>query len=274
MEKHPETSFKVMNQDFMKLDRFDGTNYTRWKDKMMFFLTALKIWYVLDPSLPKVLVATPVESAEAKEERVKHQEDELLCRGHILNTLSDRLYYLFTFVQSPREIWKALEFKYNTEKQGADKFITMKFLEFIMFDHVSVLDQVHELQILVSKLKDLNIEVSEALQVRVVIAKLPPSWNDYRKKLLHSSESFSLEQLHKHLRIEEETSIRDGKRLGKESDSNVNFIDVNKSNRFGKKRKFVDVNSSTDNIGSKKNKTCFIVRGKDISRRSAGFGRK
>ena len=51
MDKHTNSAFKVMNQDFMKLDRFDGTNYTRWKDKMMFFLTALKVAYVLDPNL-------------------------------------------------------------------------------------------------------------------------------------------------------------------------------------------------------------------------------
>ena len=145
MDKHTNSAFKVMNQDFMKLDRFDGTNYTRWKDKMMFFLTALKVAYVLDPNLPQIPVSSPDETENVKEERTKRQEDELLCRGHILNTLSDRLYDLFTSVQSPREIWNALEFKYNTEKQGADKFLALQFFEFNMVDHISVLDQVHEL---------------------------------------------------------------------------------------------------------------------------------
>ena len=28
----------IMNQELVKLDRFDGTNFTRWKDKMMFLL--------------------------------------------------------------------------------------------------------------------------------------------------------------------------------------------------------------------------------------------
>ena len=207
MDKHTNSAFKVMNQDFMKLDRFDGTNYTRWKDKMMFFLTALKVAYVLDPNLPQIPVSSLDETENVKEECTKRQEDELLCRGHILNTLSDRLYDLFTSLQSPREIWNALEFKYNTEKQGADKFLALQFFEFNMVDHISVLDQVHELQILVSKLKDLKVDVGEPLQIEAIIAKLPPSWNDYRKKLLHSSESFTLEQLQKHLRIEEETRI-------------------------------------------------------------------
>lgn len=57
----------------------------------------------------------------------------------------------------------------------------MKYLEFSIIDHFVVLDQVHELQILVSKLKDLNIQVPESFQVRVIILKLPPSWNDYKK---------------------------------------------------------------------------------------------
>ena len=207
MDKHTNSAFKVMNQDFMKLDRFDGTNYTRWKDKMMFFLTALKVAYVLDPNLPQIPVSSPNETKNVKEECTKRQEDGLLCRGHILNTLSDRLYDLFTLVQSPREIWNALEFKYNTEKQGADKFLALQFFEFNMVDHISVLDQVHELQILVSKLKDLKVDVGEPLQVGAIIAKLPPSWNDYRNKMLHSSESFTLVQLQKHLIIEEETRI-------------------------------------------------------------------
>jgi hypothetical protein len=37
------TDFKVMNQEFMKLDMFDGTNFTSWQDKMKFLLTTLKI---------------------------------------------------------------------------------------------------------------------------------------------------------------------------------------------------------------------------------------
>uniref|UniRef100_A0A2N9HPB4 Retrovirus-related Pol polyprotein from transposon TNT 1-94-like beta-barrel domain-containing protein n=1 Tax=Fagus sylvatica TaxID=28930 RepID=A0A2N9HPB4_FAGSY len=204
-------TFKMMNQDFVKLDRFDGTNFTRWKDKLMFLLTALKIAYVLDPNLSKLPEPTDNDSDQLKAERKKREEDEVVCRGHILNTLSDRLYDLFTSMKSPKEIWEALEFKYKTEKQGADKFLIMKYFEFAMVDNISVMDQVHELQVMVNKLKDLKVVVAENLQVGAIIAKLPPSWNDYRKKLMHTTEDFTIEQIQKHLRIEEETRIRDKK---------------------------------------------------------------
>ena len=95
-------SLKMMNQDFVKLDRFDGTNFTRWQDKMMFLLTALKVSYLLNPDLSPIAEPNDDDTEEVKAERKKREEDEVVCRGHILNTLSDRLYDLFTSVKSPK----------------------------------------------------------------------------------------------------------------------------------------------------------------------------
>uniref|UniRef100_A0A2N9IZW8 Reverse transcriptase Ty1/copia-type domain-containing protein n=1 Tax=Fagus sylvatica TaxID=28930 RepID=A0A2N9IZW8_FAGSY len=122
-------AYKMMNKDFVKLDKFDGSNFIRWQDKMKFLLTALKIFYVLDPNLQPIPDSTLEDTEQLKQQRIKREEDELVCRGHILNTLSDRLYDLYTTMTSPKEIWKALETKYKTEKQGTDKFIIQKFLK-------------------------------------------------------------------------------------------------------------------------------------------------
>ncbi|KAL8152075.1 hypothetical protein V2J09_021883 [Rumex salicifolius] len=170
-----------MNQDFFKLDRFDGTNYNRWKDQMMFLLTVLNISYVLDDNL--VVIPDPTEDESQEDQRNKRDKDEVLCRGHILNRFSDRLYNLLTAIKSPKEIWNTLETRYNKEKQ--DKL---------------VMDQVNDLQSIVNKLKELKVDISEPLQVGAVIAKLPTSWNNCRKKLMHTNEELSLEQLQKHLR--------------------------------------------------------------------------
>ena len=74
-----------------------------------------------------------------------------------------------------------------------------------MVDDVPIMDQVHELQILVSRRWDLQVVILESLQVKAIISKLASTWNDYRKKLLHLGEEFTAEKLLRNLRIEEET---------------------------------------------------------------------
>ena len=103
----------------------------------------------------------------------------------------------------------------------------------------SVMDQVDELLVLVSRLKDLKIEVFEPLQVAVVITKLPTTWNDYRKNLLHTSKDFTIDQLVKHIRIEEGTRFRDNK-FTLQSGSKVNNIEssTKKSGKPGIKSGF------------------------------------
>ncbi|GKA47911.1 zinc finger, CCHC-type containing protein [Tanacetum coccineum] len=232
----------MFGSDTIKLDRMDGMNFTRWKEKMKFLLTAFKVYYVLEG--PPVGVMT-------EEEQRKREQDETLCRGYILSTLTDRLYDLYTPMTSAREIWNSLEEKYTAEKEGADKFITFKFFEFAMEDNVSILDQVHEFLILVSKFKNLNIEIPEKLLVGAIITKLPSSWHNYRKKLMHTSEDFTLDQIQKHLRIEEETRVRE-KNLNGASSSKVNYVDSGKNNKGNDKKRKGTWNSSKNNKKDKK----------------------
>ncbi|KAG6491285.1 hypothetical protein ZIOFF_052623 [Zingiber officinale] len=131
------------------------------------------------------------------------------------------------------------------------------------------MDQVDELLVLVSRLKDLKIEVSNPLQVVVVIAKLPTTWNGYRKKLLHTSEDFTIDQLIKHIRIEEETRIRENK-FAYESGSEVNKIKSKKTKYSGKKRKFAETSPETF-ANKKKTKTCYLCGKKDHYKNECRF---
>ncbi|GLT87306.1 hypothetical protein SLE2022_053950 [Rubroshorea leprosula] len=156
-------NIKLLNPDAVRLDRFDGTNYMRWKDKMTFLLTTLKVSYVLDPKLQPIQAPKENDSEAVKNARLKREEDELICRGHILNSLIDRLYDLYRNMSSPQEIWIALEKKYKHEKKGTDKFLALKYFEFEMKDDISIMDQVHELQILVSRMSELEIKIPDSL---------------------------------------------------------------------------------------------------------------
>jgi len=101
------SSVKVAKDIKIQLDRFDGTNYTRWMDKMIFLLTSLKIYYIVDPNLFALPEPQEDESATIKTARVKREEDEVLYRVHILNTLTSLLYNIFSKLKLPKEIWVA-----------------------------------------------------------------------------------------------------------------------------------------------------------------------
>lgn len=69
-----------------------------------------------------------------------------------------------------------------------------------MVDSISFLDKAHILQVFVTKLRDLKIMIPEPLQFCIMIAKLPFPWHDYRKRLLHIAEDFTLGQFQKQSR--------------------------------------------------------------------------
>nr|GEX78884.1 hypothetical protein [Tanacetum cinerariifolium] len=67
---------RMFGNDTLKLDRMDVMNFTRWKEKMKFLLTAFKVYYVLEG--PHVGLMT-------EEEQRKREQDETLCRGYLLS---------------------------------------------------------------------------------------------------------------------------------------------------------------------------------------------
>ena len=58
-------------------------------------------------------------------------------------------------------------------------------------------------------LHNLLINIPESFQMGEIIVKLLPSWNNFRKKLMHMSEDLTLEKFGQHLQIEEESRVRD-----------------------------------------------------------------
>ncbi|KAK5833852.1 hypothetical protein PVK06_017715 [Gossypium arboreum] len=224
---------------------------------MLFLLTVLNVAYVLDPNLQPVENLAPNansdEIATVVELKRKCEEVNFTCRVNILNTLSDRLYDLYMSMESPVEIWKALEEKYNTEQQGTNKFLMMKYYEFKKLDSILIMDQVHELQVLVSRLCDLKVVIPKLFQVKAIISKLPSSWNNYWKKFLHMAEDFTVEKILMHLHIEEETQKRDAVYLPQSS--KVNYVSESKNSRNGKRKATSETKDVQDN--KKKSRNCY-----------------
>ena len=49
-------NFRMMTRDLVKLDGFDGANYTRWADKVKFLLLFMNVAHVMDENLAPIPV--------------------------------------------------------------------------------------------------------------------------------------------------------------------------------------------------------------------------
>nr|KAJ0185780.1 hypothetical protein LSAT_V11C900478900 [Lactuca sativa] len=147
-------------------------------------LHVLKLAFVLDPDLAPIPAnpilegggtVDPTVIAELEKQRTLRKESEELCVGHIKNTLFDRLYDLYAPVKDPRELLNALELKYKVHEEGTNKYHVSKYLELQTVDEKSIMEQVHEVQVVVNKLNALSISILELFQVGAIIAKLATS---------------------------------------------------------------------------------------------------
>nr|GEW33209.1 zinc finger, CCHC-type [Tanacetum cinerariifolium] len=112
---------KEMTTNFGKLDKSEGNDFRRWLERMHFL--TLKVVYVLTTPMPKLLKDATVETIRIS---AKWENDDYICRGHILNSMSDSLFDVYTNVESAKELWDSLESKYMTEDSSIRKLLDFK----------------------------------------------------------------------------------------------------------------------------------------------------
>nr|GFB25738.1 zinc finger, CCHC-type [Tanacetum cinerariifolium] len=109
-----------MTTNFGKLDKFEGHHFRRWQKKMHILLTTLKVVYVLTTPMPELLEDDTVEEIGR---RAKWENNDYICRGHILNGMSDLIFDIYQNVKSAKEVWDSLESKYMAEDASSNKFL-------------------------------------------------------------------------------------------------------------------------------------------------------
>ena len=63
--------------------------------------------------------------------------------------------------------------------------------------------QIHEYKKLLEDLKNNNINLQDEVVTELLIEKLPNSWNDYKQSLKHKEKKMTLQELIKHILIED-----------------------------------------------------------------------
>nr|GEW62531.1 hypothetical protein [Tanacetum cinerariifolium] len=186
---------KDMTTNFGKLDKFEGHNFRQWQKKMHFLLTTLKVIYVLTTTMLKLVEDATLEVIRIK---AKWENDNYICRGHILNADSSSM-----------------------------KFLVSNFNNYKMIDSRPVMKQYNKLFRILGQYTQHGLKMDESISVSSIIDKLPPSWKEFKHTLKHGKYDLSLVQLGSYLRIEESLRAQDSnKGKGKEFDGpSVNMIE-------------------------------------------------
>src|SRR3954469_3458558 len=226
--------------------KFEGSNFKRWQSKMKYFLTLKKVAHVLTEDIPIVPSGSieitngkstagtdgtskkdaasktsdgdsaakekaAADDLQLRKEIALWQENDYLCKHHILNSLADDLYDYYSNHKTAKQVWEALQKKYDTEEAGAKKYAVSRYLNYKMVDENSVEAQSHELQKIAHEIITEGMPLDEQFQIAVIIDKLSPGWKDFKNVLRHKTKEFSIESLITRLRIEEEARRQDQK---------------------------------------------------------------
>ncbi|GJX68544.1 zinc finger, CCHC-type containing protein [Tanacetum coccineum] len=120
---HEAASLKHMAAKLAKLDKFKGMDFRRSQKKMICFLTSMSVVYVLSILIPDNSDDATVEQIR---KRNKWENDDYVCRGLILDSMSDTLFYIYQFHDSTKELWDYLETKYTAEDASSKNFLAQK----------------------------------------------------------------------------------------------------------------------------------------------------
>ena len=110
-----------------KLEKFNGTEFKRWQQKILFCLTTLNLAKFLYENAPNLKENQMDRQVVAAMEAWKHAD--FLCKNYILNGLDNTQYNVYSSIKIAKELWDSLDKKYKTEDAGTKKFIVSKHLD-------------------------------------------------------------------------------------------------------------------------------------------------
>ena len=215
-----------------KPKKFNGNDFKRWQQKMLFYLTMLNLAKFLCEDAPVCSENEVDHQVVSVVDAWKHYD--FLCKNYILNGLDNTLYNVYSPIKTARELWESLDRKYKTEDAGIKKFIVDRFLDYKMVDSKTIISQVQNLQVILHEIHAEGMVLSESFQMDAIIEKLPLNWKDLKNDLKHKRKEMKLEDLIMRLRIEEDNRVSE-KKIGNHSmESKAHVIEEgHKTNKKG-----------------------------------------
>ncbi|GJR75079.1 zinc finger, CCHC-type containing protein [Tanacetum coccineum] len=156
------SAMKHMSSNFFKLDKFERVDFRRWQKKMHFLLSSMSVVYVLTTLILED--GGNNVTVEQIRKRAKWDNDNYVCRGLILNGMSNSLFDVYQNVKSSKELWDSLEAKYMAENASSKKFLVSNFTNYKMTDSRPVMEQYNELLGILGRFTQHKINMDVAIQ--------------------------------------------------------------------------------------------------------------
>ena len=153
----------------LKPNTFDGTN-KRWVHRLELWRIPMNIWFMTEG---------PPKGPHTFEEERAYQTTNNLFRGAAISVLRENVVDAYMHAPSYKELQDALEAKFG----GSELYIMQQFYNYKIVDDHSVVEQVHELQVLPKDLDNFKCNLPEKFVGGGIIAKLPSSQRNFATSL-------------------------------------------------------------------------------------------
>ncbi|KAK3018427.1 hypothetical protein RJ639_003448 [Escallonia herrerae] len=150
-------------------EKFNGKDFKRWQQKILFYLTTLNLARFLQEDAPD-LGENPDRQSVAVVDAWKHSD--FLCKNYILNGLDNALYNVYSPMVNEKALWESLERKYKTEDVGSKKFVVDKFLDFKIVNSKTVISQVQEFQLILHDIHAEGMHKRKEMKLEDLIVRL------------------------------------------------------------------------------------------------------
>ena len=190
------------------------------------------------------------------------QNMDTLFKAALLSVLDDSIVDLYMLFDSGKDMWAALEATFGHSGAGNELYVMEQFCDYKMTDERSVVQQTHEIQSLSKELEYFKCVLPDKFVAGTIIAKLPPSWNDFATSLKNKRHEFSVLDLISTLDFEEKARAKDTRARVAEGASSAHMVHEknfqpnqpqNNKNKSQGKGKFDAKNKPSHSTNFKKN---------------------
>ena len=134
---------------------------------------------------------------------------DTLFKAVLLSVLNDSIVDSYMSFDSGKDMWATLEAMFGASGVGNELYVMEQFCDYKMTDERSVVQQTHEIQSLCKELEYFKCVLPDKFVAGTIIAKLPPSWNDFATSLKNKRHEFSVLDLISTLDVEEKVRSKD-----------------------------------------------------------------